>query len=181
MVPRVSARDGTAGDRRAVGRLVGAGAVAVTLLLGLTSTAHAAGGRIFQLTGPYGCVSDTGAEGCATGRHLHGASSTAVSPDGRNVYVASNDSSSVTTFLRQRRDGKVVQPASLAGCVSEAGRGRCATGRGLLGPFSVAVSADGANVYVASLGAVAAFARNPTTGALTQLPGAEGCLSEAPG
>ena len=42
------------------------------------------------------------------------------------------------------------------------------------------VSPDGEHVYVASFtsDAVAAFARNKTTGALTQLPGLAACVSE---
>ena len=44
----------------------------------------------------------------------------------------------------------------------------------------VVVSPDGNNVYVGSFfgNAVAAFARNPSTGALTQLAGSAGCIAE---
>ena len=48
---------------------------------------------------------------------------------------------------------------------------------------SVAISPDGANVYVTAAGsdALAVFARNRRTGALRQLPGARGCFSQFPG
>ena len=57
----------------------------------------------------------------------------------------------------------------------------CARGRGLAGARSVAISADGRSAYVASAfsHAVAVFARDRRTGALTQLPGAAGCASRS--
>jgi DNA-binding beta-propeller fold protein YncE len=59
--------------------------------------------------------------------------------------------------------GDLTQPAGTAGCVSETAAGPCADGHGLDGPFSVAVSADGKSVYVASYlsNAVARFSRAP--------------------
>jgi DNA-binding beta-propeller fold protein YncE len=64
--------------------------------------------------------------------------------------------------------------------VSEEGTGgTCMGGHGLFGAVSVAVSPDGQHLYVASHGnAVAIFARNVTTGALTQLNGLAGCIAE---
>jgi DNA-binding beta-propeller fold protein YncE len=135
-------------------------------------------GHIFQLAGPYGCTSESGSEGCATGRGLSGAGGVAVAPDGRSVYVASVNASSVTNFARDPRSGKVVELSTSRGCVSETGRDRCSIGRGLFGAFSVAVSPDGENVYVVGLNSIAAFSRNRRSGALTQLAGSAGCLSE---
>ncbi|MEK6272897.1 MAG: hypothetical protein AABM42_09665 [Actinomycetota bacterium] len=58
--------------------------------------------------------------------------------------------------------GDLTQPAGSAGCVSQTGAGPCADGHGLDHPFSVAVSADGKSVYVASVSdAVARFNRAP--------------------
>src|SRR5262249_42878074 len=55
----------------------------------------------------------------------------------------------------------------------------CADGRGLDGAVAIVVSLDGKHVYVASRGgAVAAFARNATTGVLTQFIGTAGCIDE---
>jgi DNA-binding beta-propeller fold protein YncE len=67
------------------------------------------------------------------------------------------------------------------GCISETGNGgNCVDGKALDGPFAVAVSPDGLNVYVASGTslAVAVFDRQPSTGVLTQRAGTEGCWSE---
>ena len=73
-----------------------------------------------------------------------------------------------------------VLPGSDA-CVSETGSvGGCVDGKALDGPNAVAVSPDGLNVYVTSglSEAVAVFDREPSTGALTQRIGTEGCWSE---
>ena len=55
----------------------------------------------------------------------------------------------------------------------------CAEGRAIRAAFDVGVSRDRSNVYVTSAGssAVAAFARNRRTGALTQLMGEDGCVA----
>jgi 6-phosphogluconolactonase (cycloisomerase 2 family) len=69
-----------------------------------------------------------------------------------------------------------------AGCVVVVAREGCATGRGVEGVRALTVSRDGRFLYVAtnSSNAVTVFARLPGSGALRQLPGAAGCLSERP-
>jgi hypothetical protein len=112
---------------------------------------------------------------------LAGAGWVAASPDGQHVYVAAFYSSAVTTFARSAVTGVLTQLRGPAGCVADIGDGvTCAAGRGLAGPVAVVVSPDGKHVYVTSrdANAVAAFARNPMTGALTQLSGGAGCIDE---
>ena len=137
-------------------------------------------GAITQPAGTAGCVSETGAGPCADGHGLDGPTSVAVSPDGKSVYVASLVSDAVARFNRNTTTGAITQPAGTAGCVSETGAGPCADGHGLSGADSVAVSADGKSVYVASVtsNAVARLNRNTTTGAITQPAGTAGCISE---
>jgi len=104
----------------------------------------------------------------------------ALSPNGKHLYVASYDSSSVAVFARDQRTGALTQLPGPEGCISEGGSGgQCATGRALLKPRSVADSPNGRHLYVTSGDgyAVAVLQRNPATGALTQLPGPEGCIS----
>jgi hypothetical protein len=70
---------------------------------------------------------------------------------------------------------------SPAACISETSSwGLCQNGLALNSPYDIAVSADGKNAYVASgdSDAVAVFARDASTGALTQLGGTNGCVSE---
>lgn len=139
-------------------------------------------GALRQLTGTSGCVSESGTNGaCAVGRALSGARSAAVSPDGASVYVASYFSDAVAVFSRNTATGALTQPPGASGCISETGSGgACIDGAALDGARTVAVSPDGANVYVAAetSGAVSVFARDELTGALTQLAGLAGCVSQ---
>jgi DNA-binding beta-propeller fold protein YncE len=146
-------------------------------------------GTLAQLPGASGCLVDRSAAraGCRSVRALRGpapflgSEAIAISPDGRNVYVASSNSNAIAVFKRNARTGELTQGAGAAGCISAngAGAGGCATGIGLEGPNSVTVSADGRNVYATSLGsdAIDIFARNPATGALTQAGGGAGCIA----
>jgi 6-phosphogluconolactonase (cycloisomerase 2 family) len=104
-----------------------------------------------------------------------------LSPDGTSVYVASETSRSVSIFARDATTGAITQLAGTEGCVSDSGTaGACADGTALVGPRAVAVSPDGKNFYFPSSfdAAIAVFARDATTGALRQLAGTAGCVSE---
>ncbi len=110
------------------------------------------------------------------GRALAGAGGVAVA--GSYVYIASVDSGAVAIFHRNGSTGTLHQLPGRAGCVSETAKEGCAKGRGLVGAFSLAISPNGRNLYVASLNGVAEFVRHPKTGQLTQLSGANGCIAE---
>jgi fibronectin-binding autotransporter adhesin len=154
-------------------------ALAALTLLIMAATALAAAGQLTQLAGTAGCVSDTGSGGaCVDGKALHSARAVAASPRGGSLYVASYNSMAV--FRRDATTGRLTQLPGTSGCVSRGGSGgACAVARGFKGPTSVAVSPDGENVYVTSgiSDAVVVFARNASTGALTQLSGTAGCVS----
>ena len=82
--------------------------------------------------------------------------------------------------------GDLTQKPGTAGCVSTSGTGglcQSAPAASLNGAAGVAVSPDGASVYVASQfsDTIAIFDRDPATGALTQKPGAAGCVAETVG
>ena len=92
---------------------------------------------------------------------LDHANSCDVSPDGANVYVASNASHAVAWFQRDPTTGRLTFMGSYVdGVGSVVGLHNCA---------DVAVSPDGANLYSAAQGdaAIAVFDRDPTSGALT--------------
>jgi DNA-binding beta-propeller fold protein YncE len=144
---------------------------------------RAANGALTQKAGLEGCVSESGSGPCADGRALTGAHGLAMSRDGASVYALSKDG--VAVFDRHV-DGTLAQKIDEAGCVSETvGGGICAFGRGLSGPTAVAVSPDDGGVYVAAgggvlaeptVGVLAVFDRG-AGGALTQKPGAAGCIA----
>ena len=138
-------------------------------------------GALTQLAGTDGCVSEDGSDGqCADGTGLDGARGIALTPDGRNLYVASVFGNSVAAFSRNRQSGVLTQLPGTDGCVSEIGSSQCGEGRGLGAAAWVGLSPDQENVYVASAGsnAIAVFARDTSTGVLTQVPGTDGCVSE---
>jgi DNA-binding beta-propeller fold protein YncE len=177
---------------------VGSRAFAVTAaflaaVFGLTSLALAAPkpGTLTQLAGKHGCLVDRSAKtgGCARARALDGpgpfmgSRTIAVSPDGKQVYVASSGSDAIAIFTRNRQTGVLRQAKETAGCIAAKGAGGCAAAIGLDEPNSIAISPDGRSVYATSRAAnsITAFARNPKTGVLKQLPPPlAGCTSGAP-
>jgi DNA-binding beta-propeller fold protein YncE len=169
------------------------------VLLGLlapgSALAQSGGSSSFsQLAGERGCVTqepplpsnDDPLEGCARGRALISPLAVAVSPDDKQVYVASggtplSGSNAIATFTRAGDSGALTS----AGCISDTGGdgrtgtdGFCADGDALLGATDLALSADGRSLYAVSdvSAGVTWFARDPTTGKLTQ----GGCIKDFP-
>ncbi len=103
----------------------------------------------------------------------------AVSTDGKNVYSVSVGSNVVDEFSRNDANGAL----SYTGCIGQlAGCTPTTPAEAISGPQSIAISADGTSVYVASEnagGAVDEFSREVTTGALTfkGCVGAGGCTA----
>ena len=147
-------------------------------------------GALVQLAGRSGCLVDrsAAAKGCGRARALQGpgpfmgSRAVAVSADGRNVYVASSRSNAIAVFRRNPGSGALSQPAGAAGCIASKAAEGCARAIGLGGVNSLALSPDGRNLYATARGsdAVTAFHRNPSTGALRQLPGTAGCWAGLP-
>jgi len=155
--------------------------VAVGLVLGAARAGSAQPvGTLTQLPRPDACT-QLGGDGinCRDGLGLDGAMDVAISPDGKSVYVLGFLDNAIATFSRDPASGALTQLAAPNGCIADAGDGvACQDGLGLLGPSGVTVSPDNAHVYVASLGGLTTFVRDPSTGVLTQLPGADGCIDD---
>jgi DNA-binding beta-propeller fold protein YncE len=103
----------------------------------------------------------------------------AISPDGHSAYVVTQGANNLVEFSRDTETGLLTK----VGCIThEAASAECTTvgAKGLNLPYGLTVSPDGENVYVASYGdeAVAEFKRNTETGVLTQLEGANNCISD---
>jgi DNA-binding beta-propeller fold protein YncE len=156
-------------------------ALAAVTLATVTVATPPAGARI-GVGQPAGCVLQARERPSACGRGfgLLGAAGVAISPDGSTLYAAARDSYSVATLPREGATGAL----RWTGCISDDGAdgtfgsdGRCRDGDVLRGPSDVDVSADGRNVYVTNprSAAIATFARDPATGALSPI----GCLANA--
>jgi DNA-binding beta-propeller fold protein YncE len=187
------AMDREPNDHGALGRVVVA-ALAAALLLALAPASAAAAAGFGALGGPTGCLvapsksaSETSA--CGTGKGLIGPNAVALSPDGANVYVASGHDggtlqSSFGAVAILKRD-PATGGVSETGCLSSDGTdgrdgaaGACTTYPSLLGADGIAVSGDGATVFVSSArsGSLLALARDPASGSLTPL----GCFQYHP-
>jgi DNA-binding beta-propeller fold protein YncE len=125
-----------------------------------------------------GCVADGGAYGCIDTPHdsLTGAIAVAVSPDNKSVYVTSRTANAVTHLTRDVTNGFI----GYQGCIANAGANGCddPPQDPLVGPTGVAVSPDGASVYVASasgvVGSLTHLPRNPSDGSITY----QGCIAD---
>ncbi|MET8151525.1 lactonase family protein [Actinoplanes sp. NPDC049668] len=142
---------------------------------------NAATGALTQL----GCLSNGTLAGCtAVAGALNGVQDVAISPDGRHVYAAGATSSTITALSRDPGTGVLSALAAPNRCLYHSAAtavSGCTSGRVLDGAGGVAVSPDGAFVYVASSvsDSVTVFARDSGTGALTQLAGTAGCVTNS--
>jgi DNA-binding beta-propeller fold protein YncE len=161
-------------------------------------------GALTQLPDPFECLSDDG-DGplgmvdppfdlaCGSGIGLGSATDVAVSPDGKNVYVASFEET-VAAFARDTTGagapvGSLTQLSGPDACITQVGFNTSCTGvnpgqaigHGLNGPTGIDVTDGGGNVYVTGVNgdSIAEFTRNPD-GSLDQLADPNDCLSDDP-
>jgi hypothetical protein len=173
-------------------------AFCLAVMIALSASAQA----LTRVGGQGGCFSVAADDPCS---RIHGVfgftgfandlSAFALSPNGRNLYVAVPGAalsrnvftgprdSSLLTFARNPVTGRLRQLRRAAGCLSAVANNGCASARGISYLADVIVSPDGRFVYTAAEASrgVAAFARDPATGALHQLPGPSGCLLDGHG
>lgn len=137
-------------------------------------------GALTQLPASAGCIAGVPIPVCAVGRALVGPDVVVVSPKGENVYVGSFFGNAVAVFDRDPVSGALTQPGDSSGCIAEAISG-CALGIALGAPEGMAISGDGASVYVAGAlsNTVVTLARDQTTGNLTQASDGSGCIANS--
>ena len=109
-----------------------------------------------------------------------------VAPDGHTAYLDARTSSTIAIFDRDATTGVLTLKPGAAGCIANATLGSCAVVSGYMpSPLNMTMSPDGSSIYVVSgdhpgsIDTMITFSRNATTGALTKLVGAGGCLASA--
>jgi DNA-binding beta-propeller fold protein YncE len=135
-------------------------------------------GNLTQAGDGSGCIVGGSLAGCTTGVELSGANAVAFNPGG-DVYATSLFSNSVTAFTRSRSTGGLAQKQGTAGCLIWLRAAGCSFGRALRAPEGLAISPDGANVYVAAFAnsAIDVLDRGKKAGKVKQVPGRGGCLA----
>lgn len=142
---------------------------------------------------PQDCLLDQAPPGgsCRSAPALAGAAASAISPDGKTLFVVSSEDGALALFDRDTGTGKLtagtcfrqedpqgsdaVNPDDSS--ADEAATTGCRPAKALGGAHQVALAADGRAVFVAGEDYLAAFTRNPSTGALEQFGCAEDELS----
>src|SRR5256885_106483 len=165
--------------RRLVPRKAATLAAAGLALLLATAVALAATGDITQPAGTAGCVSQAGVESCADGHALNDANGVAVSPDGKNVYVASYGSEAVGR-PHPRTTPRGVTPTTRASRRGADPNARGFSGHAPRGATAVAVAREGKNASAASFFCIAVRRppRTPPSAVTTDPAGTAGCVSE---
>jgi DNA-binding beta-propeller fold protein YncE len=145
----------------------------------VTFARDTATGSLAQATDGTGCFVNAPLTGCKEAVQIEGANAVDLA-GGKDVYVTSLLSNSVTSFSRES-NGVLTQLPNTTGCLIFLRSAGCSFGRALNGPEGIAVAPGGANVYVASFesGAIDVLDRNAKTGVVVQRPGAPGCLAAA--
>jgi hypothetical protein len=149
-------------------------------------------GLLTQKAGTAGCITDdckddTSTSTCAVGRVLYGTTSMAMSPDGATLYDSGNLDHGFSAF-HVNGDGTLNQLSGTGGCVTidgkdNTGASTCAIGRAISNTGGLAISPDGATLYVGGTssstpsGGFGVFSLDPTTGVATQLSGLPGCVT----
>jgi hypothetical protein len=156
--------------------------VTASLAFAATAAAQTPVGALQQLPDPDDCISTIGGETpecqpIAGG--ITGATAIDVTPDGKHVYAVSStgaNDGTLSTFTRNGSTGEL----SFNRCVAAlASPQTCETSISFLEGASALVATDD-HVYVAAAddGAVRGFTRNTTTGVLTPMSDANGCVQE---
>jgi hypothetical protein len=145
-------------------------------------------GVLSQRPGAAGCLSadgtsEEGTTTCVDVGALGGVWNTAVSNDGRTLYVSIWDDRGLSVFRIDPQDAGLTPLAGKDHCVTETGASSegadtCADGRGFGEQELLTLSADGRSLYATARDVgVQVLALDPGTGKATQLPGAAGCAN----
>ncbi len=125
---------------------------------------------------PRGCIQDTQAGIFVCSKRVKGIgfpTEIAISPNGKSLYVTSEDDDALAIFKRSKRSGAL----KYAGCIAKNTAGDCRrAATGLQGASGLAISPDSKSVYVAGFSddALVRFNRKKKKGTLSP----RGCISD---
>lgn len=130
-----------------------------------------------------GCIAEDGpGTGCSDGRALDAPGQMVMSADGLTLYVASGGAyQGVAVLTRDPATGNLSQQNAMQACVSQTGNGaQCGTAAPIASPVGIALSPDGADVYVSGQGPSGGFVTllDVISGGLAQHPAASGGCAE---
>jgi 6-phosphogluconolactonase (cycloisomerase 2 family) len=152
----------------------------------LTFTRDPATGALTQKPGGAGCISGANENGCRNANGISGAFALEVSPDGKQLYVASGfTTTGAVTALAIDGQGELSQIGDGAegfGCLRDTAGAGCTDGRALGTPQGLGFGPDGRTLYVAAhaaAGGVTALKRDPASGRLSVIGGVSGCVVAA--
>ncbi len=153
-----------------------------------------ASGALTPIAGSAGCYSNTGSSTAGPGTCTVAAGAGSgdaneaggappsyeldglqISADGRYLYAASPRLSAIVWFAIDPTSGAL----AWSGCLTGVSTPGCTAATELPGPDSLTLSPDGQTLYASSYDdpELTIFHRDPTTGALTQLPAPNGCVT----
>lgn len=146
--------------------------ICAAFLAAVPTAAHADAGPLTWI----GCISDeeiNSAPDCnETARGMTNAAYSAVSPDGRNVYVSARFADAIAVFNRNRTTGELTQLKGQQGCISNEANPveGCSLTPALDSPGAIAISQDGNFVYATGTASysIVVFRRDSKSGALTE-------------
>ena len=146
-------------------------------------------GLLTQKSGTSGCITNTGKDDtgsehlrCRPRHQGHLPAAHRAERDKRSTSPATRDSG---TF-HINSDGTLAQLAGTNGCTTSDGKDNtgastCAVGRAIDAPYGGAISPDGNTLYISNddstIGGIAVFSLNPTSGVATQRSGLAGCFT----
>ena len=147
-----------------------------------------ANGSLTQPASPADCIETPGDDlGCGTTAiGVAGLAGLVVSPDGRNVYTASQTFGGPIAEFSRTANGALSQLPAPNSCIQEGADFGCSkTGTGISTGFRLAISPDGASLYASSANCtttscedIAEFARF-ADGSLAQLVSPDDCIQNA--
>ena len=133
-------------------------------------------GIITKKAGIDGCLSITGDSGsCAVARAIQSVWQIQVSPDGKNLYAAS-DAGGIAVFSRDPVTGELTQLNGLNGCINGYGSEGCTADSRVRAVDSLAIPSDGTVVATARNSSTVLWLTRATDGSLT-IPAATGCAA----